>query len=265
MATDLHKSSYPTYADKIKTKDDFIQRTLLGINRLNEEVLGFVYKNELIRLVHFFFIEEDKYLQLISFQSDEYSDVAMAELLSYIDMHYGDYDLFFGFPKENKSAINTLKMNDFFLQEESYHQVLLFKNYHLKDEEEFVEITHENYIEFEKMHRLIEGDMYWNSQRILTNINSWNIYLCYENGNAIGSIYFIYKDKMMEIFGIDYLDNLYNENVFKKLIIKALNEGKKNGMDYLVFFTDQKMKEYLTSLGFVYVSKYCLLCKKDSL
>ena len=46
LATDFTKSGYPTYADGVKTKEMFIERSLKTFERETEEMLLFEYEGE---------------------------------------------------------------------------------------------------------------------------------------------------------------------------------------------------------------------------
>ena len=54
---------------------------------------------------------------------------------------------------------------------------------------DIVPITRENYEPFGKLHSR-HMDMYWNSERLLEDIDNWTIYLYWRDGVAAGAIYF---------------------------------------------------------------------------
>ena len=60
---------------------------------------------------------------------------------------------------------------------------------------------------------------------------------------------------------MDYIDNRYDEEIFRKLLIKALNEGKKSGISSLTFFNEDNGHSVVKELGFQHVSKYVLYAK----
>ena len=67
---------------------------------------------------------------------------------------------------------------------------------------------------------------------------------------------------MMEIFSVDFKDNQYDEAIFKVLLIKALNEGKKSGISSLMFFNEDDGHSVVQDLGFSHISKYVLYTRE---
>ena len=58
------------------------------------------------------------------------------------------------------------------------------------------------------------NDIYWNSDRIINNLDDWFIYVKVVNGNRQGAIYYINdSDGLYEIFGVDFVNNKYNSNL----------------------------------------------------
>lgn len=84
----------------------------------------------------------------------------------------------------------------------------------------------------------------------------------YEDSKAVAVIYFIQSGDFLEIFGIDFKDNQYDENHYKDLMVKALNEGKRLGAKYLYYFSEYSKTKLLESLGYRWFDTYrCYLRK----
>ena len=112
LATDLTKSGYPTYCDGIKTKVEFVERSLKAFVRDTEHMLLFEYEGEVRGMIHYYWIPEDQYLQPICFNISEAIEKAIAEFLTYVSERFKGYDVFLRFPAENNSAVNCTFVND---------------------------------------------------------------------------------------------------------------------------------------------------------
>lgn len=107
--------------------------------------------------------------------------------------------------------------------------------------------------------------MYWDSDHILAALPSWRIYICYEQAPAVsgpqellpaGAIYLQCAGSMLEIYGIDYPEDAFDETTYRRLLIHALNEGKQSGARYMTFFSDERHLPLALELGFRCVGKY---------
>lgn len=264
MALDLTKSAYPTYCDGIKTKADFVHQAKRAFERENEEILLFEHDGSIEGWIHYYALPEDQYVSFCAFNVRNHAAVAVDEVVAYLAQKYGGCNLYFGLPAQNEAVISHLETLQFVKEDENYVDVLHFEDYQASEPVSgIVRVTKKNFSAFAGLHKVHDEDMYWNNLRLLAAIEDWNIYLLYENGSAVGTIYFCYIDgTMMEIFGTDYADEQFSSEVFCKLLTHALNEGKHAGMQHLVFFTDEEDHPTVAQLGFNLVSKYVLYSKR---
>lgn len=84
LASDLTKSSYPTYCDGIKTKAMFVERSLKAFERDTEDMLLFEHGAKVQGVIHYSWIPEDNYLSINSFNINEATEVALTEFLEYV-------------------------------------------------------------------------------------------------------------------------------------------------------------------------------------
>lgn len=262
LALDQKTSSYPTYTDGIKTKEDFIFHAKRGINDKNHQILIFKYKKEIAGWIHYYVLEDDKLIAFEAFNIKHHCEIAFDEFINYITPKYKGYTLHFGFPQINSSAISYLKTHEFNSIEKSYVNILKLKDYTAKEEDKnIVFVNKDNFDEFKKLHDTCEN-MYWNSEKLYDAIinpagkNRWHLYLYYQNQKLAGNIYFICINDFMEIFGIDYIDKKFNPTVFKNLTIKALNKAKELSISHLYFFADKNEHLILQDLGFTHIGNY---------
>lgn len=72
--------------------------------------------------------------------------------------------------------------------------------------------------------------MYWNSERILEDLDYWVIYVAQNNNSPQGAIYYVDEsDGWLEIFGVDMDGGVVRQDVFRDLLIAALSDAKNEG------------------------------------
>lgn len=263
LAQDQTKSGYPTYTDGIKTKQDFICREKEAFLRDNEEILLFEQNGQVEGWIHYCVIPQDNYLDLCTCNIRNGMRTALEEFLTFVKEHFPGHELYLGFPKCNTEAISLLQEQGFSCIEDSFNDVLFLDNYELLPEaSQIVPVTKENFDDFRCLHDQIKEPMYWNSDRMLNALDNWKIYLHRDNGITKGAIYYMDENVMLEVFGVDFPDDVYDSTIFKALLIKALNEGKGSGAKYFCFFTDQNSHPDSLELGFHPVGEYICYWKK---
>lgn len=264
LALDLAKSAYPTYCDGIKTRADFIQQAKRAFGREHEEILLFEHDGSIEGWIHYYALPEDRYVSFCAFNVRQCAAAAVDEVIAYLAQKYSGCDLYFGLPAQNEAVISRLESLRFVKEDENYVDVLHFEDHHASEPVSgVIRVTKENFGAFAELHKVHDEDMYWNNPRLLAAIEDWNIYLLYENGSAVGAIYFCcINGTMMEIFGIDYAGDRFSSGVFRKLLTHALNEGKAAGMRHLVFFTGEEDHPTAARIGFKLVSRYVLYSKR---
>lgn len=262
LALDLTKSGYPTYLDGIKTKSMFIESLLKAFERDDEEIL--LYQNDGVvqGLIHYYWIPEDKYIQTSFFCVNSGTEEALSEFLTLIKNNFKGFELYMGFPFENKDAINYLSNHGFECIEDDYNNnIILDKvNDDLKVEG-ITQVKKDNFNNFKIIHDQLEGNMYWNSKRILRDFDNW-IILIKENDNIPeGAVYYMEsRDGDYEIFGIDIDGNKNNPTLFKELLNAAIIDCKQRQGKYITCFCDKEDLDSLLDCGFNCVGNY--LCYK---
>lgn len=119
LALDQSKSSYPTYTDGIKTKEDFTQSAKDAFSREDEEILLFEEDGEVHGWIHYYVLKEDDYLKIQVFNVESGVERAIDEFISYVTEKYADCTVYFGLPKANQNAISHLQKSGFTKNEES--------------------------------------------------------------------------------------------------------------------------------------------------
>ena len=262
LALDLTKSGYPTYCDGVKTKTMFVERSLKAFDRETEQMLLFELEGEVQGLIHYFWIPDDHYLETCLFLINRETEQAISEFLIYARENFPGYDLFLGFPAENRSAVSFLSGQGFECIENDYNNTaFLFELEAIPESSSIVRIRKENYTIFRRLHSQIEGDMYWNSERIYDDLDNWTIYVKEKDGKPQGAVYYTdVNDGWFEIFGIDIDQGIYDPVIYKELLSAALFDARSRNGKVMTLFCDEEYEEAARECGFKCVGNY--LCHK---
>lgn len=255
LALDLHKSSYPTFLDGIKTKEDFIRGTNYAFQNDNEEILIFKKNNKVYGWVQYYFIKEENQIATYTFLSEDYHEEMVDEFIIYINNKYPNSSIALGLPVENIRVRTQFLNHHFKLEEKSYNCVLDLNNYSNKEFVNVIRLEKENFNTFKSIHDKAIG-IYWNSQRIYDDFDNWLIYTYHESDKVTSALYCMKEKRFLEIFGIDY-DNIFNKEAFINVLIGFLNDCKKNQDNFICYFSDNFEEiTYLQELGFKLIGEY---------
>ena len=261
IALDQTKSCYPTYADGIKTKEDFIANARKGVTQDKWELLLFFVDGTVEGWLEYFWVPQDNYLQLCACNINKGTEQALAELLALLQEHFPGYTLYFGFPGSNTDAVHFLLKNGFECIEEEWNNSFFLESFiPLTDNTDIVRIGRNNFDDFREVYKP-DNDTYWNCDRILEQIDQWIILVYYSDGHPIGTIFFQGEDGYYEIFGIESANGKYQENIYRTLLVAALNYCKHMDAKYMTYFCKEDIHEVVLDLGFQCVGKYVCYIK----
>ena len=246
LALDPSRSSFPSYADGIKTKEDFLSIAKRGFESENEEIYIFEHGGEMRGWIHFYVLTEDKYIGIEAFETDGFEKEQFADFVALLKEKYTGYEVTAGFPSQNERAVSAAIENGFEIIEESAVNILFFSDYEPQSESGRVEpLTKKNLAVFAKLHDKVE--MYWNTKRLTEAYfggDKWRIYLTEKDGKA-AAIYFVYAENIAEIFGLDFSDG-FDGTAAEELLTAALNEAKKNvSAKAMYWFTEDERETQL--------------------
>lgn len=181
----------------------------------------------------------------------------LIEFLEYINIKYPNIKVFMGFQSENKDACHSLMKNGFKSLEQSYNNVLHLENYVIRDYNYNVEkLDIIDFNSFKKLHDNTDIDIYWNSERIFNEFDDWIIYVYKINDEIKGAIY-CKNERLLEVFGIDYIGNEFDIKVFNSLFVNFLNDMKTYGKEHIIYFAPLLAeKEVLKKFAFKYIGEY---------
>ena len=246
IALDPSRSSFPSYADGIKTKEAFLAIAKRGFESENEEIYIFEHGGEVRGWIHFYVLTEDKYIGIEAFETDGFEKEQFAEFAALLKEKYAGYEVTAGFPSQNERAVSAAIENGFEIIEESAVNILFFSDYEPQSESGRVEpLTKNNLALFAKLHDKVE--MYWNTKRLTEAYfggDKWRIYLTEKDGKA-AAIYFVFAGNIAEIFGLDFSDG-FDGTAAEELLTAALNEAKKNvSAKAMYWFTEDERETQL--------------------
>ncbi len=260
LALDPSRSSFPSYADGIKTKEDFLAVAKRGFE--NEEIYIFEHGGEMRGWIHFYVLTEDRYIGIEAFETDGFEKEQFAEFVALLKEKYAGYEVTAGFPSQNVRAVSAASENGFEIIEESAVNILFFSDYEPQSESGRVEpLSKNNLAVFAKLHDKVE--MYWNTKRLTEAYfdgDKWRIYLTEKHGNA-AAIYFVFAENIAEIFGLDFSDG-FDDSSAEELLTAALNEAKKHGSAKAMYwFTeDERETELAKRFGAEKFTDYKAFC-----
>lgn len=263
LALNMTHSGYPTYADGLKTKSEFEEAAARVFEREHEEILLFEVDGKALGWLHYFALPEDQYLDTRAFCTEDQTEQAIDELLAYLAPKYPGFTMHFGFSTQNTHAVNHLIELGWTLQEESLVGVMKFEEYTPQPETvELAAITAENFERFAAIHAQWDGQMYWDNAHLREDLDRWHLYVYQRDGLDMACIYFVYVDEMLEIFGMDYLESRFDKAAFRAMLLRALNQGKVDGMESFYYFHDTDEVPTVKELGIRSLGKYVMYSKR---
>lgn len=258
LAMDQTKSGYPLWSDGVSTKEEFVDYVWKSYRNDDRDILLFVIDGAVEGWIQFWYIEQDRYLQTNGFLISRNTEQALTEFLEYTSVHFTGYDLYFGFPKRNISAISALQKRSCRLIQESYHDIFVFDGSAIQAETDgIVRVTESNFSEFRKIHQT-DPETYWSSERILGALNEWLIYLLYREDTAVGYV----CARNGEIFSLGFRDNIFDKSAYKALVTVILRDLQAAGYKHMIFFNDEESQSATLDLGFSCVGEYVLYIKE---
>lgn len=261
LALDPAKSGYPTYADGIKTQADFFRAAEQAVTDETAELLLFCVEGKVEGWISFYWIPEDRYLQLTGFQINRNTRQALAELLERIETRFAGYTAYFGYSEDNREAICAMEEQGFHCIERDWNHSFFFDGYAEKACPVGVEpISAQNFDRFRAVYHP-DPDTYWTADRILETVDDWIIFVSNREDIPVAAVFLRGENGYYEIIGTAFADGVCREALLRELLTAALGECKRRGASYLTFFCEDAERAVLRELGFRCVGQYVLYIK----
>lgn len=263
LALNPEKSCYPTYCDGIKTKNDFTDATEDALRDETSETLLFSVDGDVDGWISYYWIPNDKYIQLIAFNINRETKRALTELLELLEKNFTGYTAYFGYPSDNHEAINALTEYDFKCVEHDWNNSFFFDGYTAEEyHNPFVErILRHNFDKFRAIYHA-SAETYWNVERIFETIDNWIIFVYNQADAPVATVFLSGDNGHWEVYGIEFSGGVFCEKAFRGLMTASLRECKDLGAKYMTCFCeDECEKRILGEIGFRCVGQYVLYIK----
>lgn len=255
LAMTAEHSSYPTYRDGIKTREDFMQRARLAFTDETEEILLFRHGGKVRGWIQWYVIPEENYAITASFLVEDYVEEAVAEFAVHVAKRMPGATLDIGMSAENEQAVRALEKGGFTLLESSVNHTIFFDRYQPVTVPEGVSLMNaEDEADFRRLHDY--PGMYWNADRILADRANWNIYLYRQDDRAVGVLCCMVGD-WPEVFAIEFTDDVFLPEAYRSLMAACLNDVHASGSTHMTYFEEEEHAlPILAELGFRRVGRY---------
>lgn len=251
--TEPENSCNPVFEDKDDLREAFSRTFARPDNRL----LALENSNgELIGILNLSVKKDELYIQANGIFMREPCD----DFISYIQEHYQGYEMDFGYPPENLTAINTMARFGAELIEASTRMELELCGAKTQENNGVTLIDESNFGAFAAFHDAHEDGMFWTGERIGKKLDDWLILAVYEDGEIIGSLLAsIWAEQLADVFAM-FVDKAHfgkgiEERLLNELIARSCEAGKKRIM-YFVEDDSENEKEAALKLGFTVISKH---------
>ena len=258
LALDPGRSSYPTYGDGVKTKADFLEAARRAVHGEASELLLFSLDGAVEGWISYFWLDEDRYLQIDSCNIRRGAERALTELMDRLEARFAGYAVYFGVPGENGEAVRFLPNHGFRCAERAWNCVLLFEGYAPGRSARHVErISRENFDRFRAVYHAPD-DAYWNCDRIYETLEKWTIFVYSEGEAPAAAAFATGRGGHFEIFGMEFADGVFREGALCEVLTALLDECKRVGAKDMTCFCSAMERRVLRALGFRCVGEYIL-------
>ena len=261
LSQDPTASCYPSYRDGIKTEADFLAAARQALESDTAELLLYVQGGVPTGWLSYFWLSEDRYLQLDSCCIADGTAQALTELLDRLSARFPGYTLYFGYPAENRVAARTLFAHGFSLLERSWDHSFSFAQPGPERLPPNVRrITRECFSLFRALYRPEPGT-YWTCDRILAALEDWIIFVSGPEDAPEAAILLTGADRRYEVFGTAYSGGSFREDSLRTLLTACLAICRQQGAAHLTFFCGAEERPVLSALGFRCIGQYMLYSK----
>lgn len=246
-------ASYPTWRDGIKTREDFMERA--GRAFTDEEVLLFRHEGEVCGWIQWFAMPEENYAMTVTFLVESHAAQAVREFAAHVARNAPGATLDIGLDGANIQAAVALERCGFTLLESSVNHTVFFSRYQPAAVPESVSLmTAADEADFRRLHD--DPDMYWNAERILTDLPNWKVYLHRQERQAVAALV-CRRGEWPEIFSVDFGGEAFRPESYRVLMAACLNDIHGEGHKHMTYFEEEEQAlPVLEELGFCRVGKY---------
>lgn len=265
LALDPARSGYSAYFDGIKTREDFIESAKFAMDHPDRGVLLYHLDGQVEGWIQYYILPEDRYAGLSACCIRRGTADALSEVTAYLSERCPGYEFSPGFPAANREAAAYLESAGFRKIEETNHYQIFFSQYTPAPDPEGVErVTEAAFEKFARVHRKIERNMYWNTERVRADLSSWDLFIAEENGVAAELMVNHESDGFYVVFALESEDGLFHEELSRNLLVYGMNSAKRDGAAHLTCFVepDSGMNKIFREMNFQLIGGYVAYQKR---
>lgn len=199
--------------------------------------------------------ESSSYLQANGgIASNNCFEAASDHFISLMKEHYKGYKFISAYPSSNQKALGYLKSNNYQCVEHLYQYTFDLKELIPGSISGYRLLNPEVDLSFSKHHSDIFPEMYWNSKRILDDLDNWTVLVNNQEmiNESIGARHYFKEGK-------HWAEVYFNYGSALNLLNTLLIELQQKTTEFVLFFVDandKEMLEVVSDLGFNFIKDY---------
>ncbi len=252
LAQSLNTSSFPTYLDGCKTRDDFEAQVRSTFTDSNKALFMYEEDGTARGWIQAFSVPEEQYAQISLFLTEDgWQAPALNAFLTWAKWEWPGMQLDVGFPAENTRACEWLSSHGFERMESSVLWMRRgLETAKLPNTPGVRPMGEMDEPLFRRLH--CDETVYWTAQRVLEEKHLWHVYLYGQTAALLATR----GTPMAEIFGIDFAGP-DDPAAYVALLTACLRGAQADGAAHVCFLEEQDGNEpALGELGFQKICRY---------
>lgn len=234
------------FSDPMLSNDEQIKCNLIKAIEKTERctVIGIFREQQMVGLFSFLALADEQYLEMLVGLSRE--EEAYSSMFAYLCEHFASYNADFVFNPNNDLLCDFLKRKGAAFDIEQ--QKMIFVNAVPEQGTSGVELLREPYVpSYLAMHNT---DMYWTGDKVIEAKDRLRTFVAIEDECVVGYLDVTYCFEENEPYDLLVKEEHRRKGYGRKLLAKALEMNKPNGMMVLVDTDNQAAIRLYESLGF---------------
>ena len=236
----------PVFSDPMLANEEQLKCNLLKAMDEPEHhaVLGVFRNSQLTGLFAFLILKEERYLEMLVGLSRDQE--AYAAVFRYLQQHYSSYDADFVFNPNHALLRGILREKGAAFETEQQKMVLAHPV--SAGDTDGVELLTEQYKEqYFAMHNT---DLYWTGEKVAAAAEKFRVYLAIHDGVVVGYLDVTCCFEENEPFDLLVREEYRRRGYGRKLLARAVEMNKPNGMMLLVDVDNHAAIRLYESMGF---------------
>lgn len=236
----------PEFSDPMLTDGEQLKNNLINAIQKTDShvVLGIYRQAEMVGLFSFLLLKDEQYIEMLvglSRDADAYSDI-----ITYLEQHYPSFSADFVFNPNNYLLKAVLAQKGAEFETEQQNMVLTQPTPGVDTVD--IELLSEPYMQ--QYFEIHSKDVYWTGEKVAAATEEFRTLLAIEDGKVVGYIDVTHCFKENEPFDLLVLESHRRKGYGRKLLAKALELNKPNGMMLQVEVDNIPAIRLYESMGF---------------